>query len=371
MEAQIGARVRQLLTALTPPVKQVEMAARLELTTDAFSRSLSGKRAFTATELVKLAQELGTSAHWFVTGEQDPFAVTVAGRHTYDPQVKAYVEVDWEATRQRQNDVALAYVQAYGDEPLHKVRTEPLDAQAARKRLVEVGGSGFVRQLALHLESAFAIDVVRLNDVNPDFVLALLGREIIVLDASAYWFRENFSMAHELGHVLLGHLNSLGGETCSNAQAERAANAFAAELLTPETEVRAIDWSTASAKVVANYVWETGVSTKALASRLRSLKISVDTAAQAALDVPTQVLIQSERPDLQPAITRRMQQARETRFPEHLVTAHSRAVSGGRLAPDTLAWMLSEPVELIRDELAPKVSSVDLDELAAELGLCD
>ena len=375
MEAQIGARVRERLKSLSPPVTQAQMAARLELTPDAFSRSLSGNRAFTATELVKLAGELGTSAHWFVTGEQDPFAVTFAGRHTYDPQVTAYVDVDWDATRQRRDDVALAYIQAYGNDPVRPRRRGVTDVNAARQQLVSAGGGGFVRQLAQHVEAAFGIDVVRLSDVNgearADFALALLGREVIVLDASAYWFRENFSIAHELAHVLLGHLSAHGEGACTDANTERAANAFAAELLTPEKEIRAIHWSILSARGVADFVWKAGVSTKVVAARLRALKIVAGSRAADALDLATHTLIQRELPHLRALVTLRMQEARETRFPEHLVTAHSLAVSQGKLGPETLAWMLKEPVELIRDELVPKVPPADLDELAAVLGLND
>jgi hypothetical protein len=64
-----------------------------------------------------------------------------------------------------------------------------------------------------------------------------------------------------------------------------------------------------------------------------------------------------------------MREARQRRFPQHLVKAHSHAVSSGSLPPDTLAWMLGEPVDLIRDELAPAATPADLDWLETELGL--
>lgn len=371
MEAEIGARVREQLKALSPPVTQAQMASRLGLTPDAFSRSLSGKRSFTAVELVNLAEELGTSAHWFVTGEPDPYAVKFAGRHIYDPLVKDYVKVDWAETRQARDDVALAYIQAYGEEPTLPAIARPKSAAEARIKLFEVGGEGFVRRLADNVELAFGIDVIRLERIEPDFALSVLGRDVIVLDASAYWFRENFSIAHELAHILLGHLDTLGEQACSDKEAERSANTFAADLLTPASEMRKVSWATASSRDVAEFVWEAGVSTAAARTRVKALRLSVGAEGVAALAEKTQVLLQQQLPNLADEVTVRMQEAGRRRFPQHLVTAHSRAVATGRIRADTLAWMLGEPVDLIRDELAPSRPPADLDWLASELGLND
>ncbi|MEP6480107.1 MAG: XRE family transcriptional regulator [Rhodoglobus sp.] len=368
MEAEIGARVREKLKVLQPSVTQAEMAVRLDLPPDAFSRSLSGKRAFTAVELVKLAEELKTSVHWFVTGEPDPLAVTFAGRHSYDPAVKDYVRVNWESSRQVRDDVALAYIQAYADEP-PVVSTRSWTAQEARAALIDAGGANFVRQLANHVETAFGVGVVRVDGIEPDFALTVLGRHVIVLDASAYWFRENFSIAHELAHILLGHLSDLGEQACGNKAAERAANSFAAELLTPTADFSSLAWATMAPLDVASYVWAAGISTMAIRARLQALKIVTGIAAQTALDEKTQVLIQREIPTLADEVSLRMQEARGRRFPEQLVSAHSNLIAAGRLGAGTLAWMLGEPLELIRDELAPARRPADLDWLASELGL--
>lgn len=371
MEDEIGARVRARLKELQPPVTQAQMAAKLDLPPDAFSRSLNGRRAFTAVELVKLAEELQTSAHWFVTGEADPYAVTFAGRHTYDPDVKQYVDVDWATTKQIRNGVALAYIQAYGEDAPRPPRNRTWTATNARTRLIEIGGEHYVRDLADVVETAFGVDVVRVDDIEPDFVLSVLGREVIVVDASAYWFRENFSIAHELAHLLLGHLATLGAKACSNHAAERAANAFAAELLTPKSEFHSLPWSTMAPAAVAQYIWDSGVSTSAVRSRLSALGLTAGAAAGDALAVTTQVLIQRELPSKAREISERMRDAKQRRFPEHLITAHSKAVAEGTLPPTTLAWMLAEPVELIRDELSPKLPEADIEWLASELGLAE
>lgn len=79
-EAEIGARVRGRMQELLPAMDHAELAGRISIRTDELSRSLDGERPFTAIELVDLAYELQTSAHWFITGEPDPFAVKYAVR---------------------------------------------------------------------------------------------------------------------------------------------------------------------------------------------------------------------------------------------------------------------------------------------------
>ena len=164
-------------------------------------------------------------------------------------------------------------------------------------------------------------------------------------------------------------MDASAARNCDDPSAERAANAFAAELLTPKEEFRALEWSTLSTKAMAEYVWRAGISTKMVQTRLSSLKIQPAPTIAEAVQLTSQVLIQRELPGLTDEVSARMREARQRRFPEHLVSAHSAAVSTGALPPDTLAWMLLEPVESIRDELAPAVPPADLDWLANELGL--
>jgi Zn-dependent peptidase ImmA (M78 family) len=65
------------------------------------------------------------------------------------------------------------------------------------------------------------------------FSAALHGRPIIVLSRKGNPMRQRFSVAHELGHLLL-HPDPVPGDSGH----EREANAFAAELLMPADEIR-------------------------------------------------------------------------------------------------------------------------------------
>lgn len=59
------------------------------------------------------------------------------------------------------------------------------------------------------------------------------GRRIIAVNELACGERRRrFTIAHELGHCLLGHVSELGGAK-PDAACERAADSFAAELLAP------------------------------------------------------------------------------------------------------------------------------------------
>lgn len=372
MEAEIGARVRERIKTVMPGVPQADIARLIELPADAFSRSLNGKRAFTAVELVELAHLLRTSAHWFITGEEDPFAVRYAGRHTFDRDLGEHVPIDWDDEHRPLADVALAYVQAYAGDDLPPVRRNPTSAADARKRLIEVGGEGFIRHLADHIEIAFGIDVVRISAVSRGFAIEVLRRSVIVIDETPNWFRENFSLAHELAHVLAGELSELGDKACDDPAAEKRANAFAAELLLPASRIRSIDWMSASTSFVAEFLWETGVSTEALGIRFGGTRTKIGPEVGAALALKTQALLrQCDVPAEGELISERMRDATQRRFPRHLVAAHRAAVSDGKLGPQTLAWMLGVDPETLEEELAPPVVSADIDWLARELGLTD
>lgn len=370
MDTEIGARVRERLRTVLPGTSQAEIARRLELAPDAFSRALNGKRAFSAVELVELAALLKTSAHWFVTGESDPFEVSVAGRHAYDSTVEAHLAVDWSGAEAKIGDVLLAYRQVIdpATSPVVRRVRAPKEARAA---LEEIGGEGFVRDLATHVETAFGIDIVRIPGLEREYSVEVVGRSVILVNETPNWFRENFGIAHELAHLLRGDLAAIDDSACDDSSAERAANAFAAELLMPQASLAAFPWATADEVTVAGLVWRLGVSTDALRRRLARLRIDVGGQAVAALEHRTQSLLQRAGvPAGEPeAVAARMRDAATRRFPAHLIEAHREAIAAGRLGAATLGWMLGVPMQSIEAELAPKTESADLDALGRELGL--
>ena len=72
---EIGERIK---SRMPEGMTQQSLAEAMEMTPDALSRMLNGKRGITMTELGKAAEVLGASAHWLVTGHKDPYAMSFA-----------------------------------------------------------------------------------------------------------------------------------------------------------------------------------------------------------------------------------------------------------------------------------------------------
>jgi transcriptional regulator with XRE-family HTH domain len=92
---------------------QADVAAHVQLSPSQFSKSLSGVREFSAVELARVAAEMGVSLHWLLTGEEDPLALRIAARHSFDPLTGGYHADGHAADEQILRDVALLYRQAY------------------------------------------------------------------------------------------------------------------------------------------------------------------------------------------------------------------------------------------------------------------
>lgn len=91
------------------------------------------------------------------------------------------------------------------------------------------------------------------------------------------FYRSNFALAHAFGHVALGHVNdpqvtkeSHTFSITDGSAEDRAATAFAIELLLPE---RLIRYLFPAAKKVQDMAEAFGVSNQAMISRLKSLGI--------------------------------------------------------------------------------------------------
>ncbi|RJF40478.1 hypothetical protein D4740_07195 [Actinomyces sp. 2119] len=125
------------------------------------------------------------------------------------------------------------------------------------------------------------------------------------------------------------------------------ANAFAAELLMPAEHMRALDWAVTPA-VLAQRVWGLGVSTQALRTRLRYLRLDVPGQGAAALQLATQRLVTEHLSSAVASaqdVTERMALSARRRFPLRLLTDLRSAVDSGRASQASLAWVLGTPVE--------------------------
>jgi hypothetical protein len=361
--ATIGDRALHRLRELSPPPKHRDVAESIGMTADAFSRALSGKRQFSSIELARLADQIDADLHWLITGQLDPRRVGVAARHDFNHDTGQRTIPGRASDEQTLTDIALAYRQAYS-EP-RQVADWPKSPASVREML----GRGFVRPFADRLEKVLGVDVVRVAELSTAYSLTVGGRAVIAVPATGSWFRENWDIAHELGHLVMGHHDD--GLSLSDAdQHEAAANAFAAELLLPAAELNKVAWDLIGDDDLAAFVWDWGVSTDALRRRLCALFGYAPNSVARWAAYPTQRLlrlhlrIESELDE----ITGRMDAASQRRFPLSIQEAHLGLIASGAVSRATLAWMLGIDADSL-DVDAPEIPEVDVDDLATALGL--
>lgn len=368
MNDGIGQRVRAAIDALPQKRYDSDIAAELDLTKDAFSRSLSGKRAFTSIELAQLADILGADLHELITGEPDPLAVRFAARHSYNPDTRQHHVPDSDEDRQVLDSVAFAYRQA------HEWLPEAPDAlPTAPGDMRQMLGDDFVGTFAERVETVLGVHVVRVPGLSTAYSFRIDGHPVVVLNAQSNWFRSNFSLAHELAHLALDHHDV----TDRDAVHEPAANAFASELLLPEADMRDINWETISEPGLALKVWTYGISTEALANRLDNLGLYSPPILTARPQGSTLRLLRRHRnviPTMQhpgtvftvvDPISHRYNRSSDRRIPDALVRAHLDGIATGRLNRGTLAWLLQQDPENLPVDEPDTTPEPNVDDLIA------
>lgn len=359
----IGSRVLEHLEQTCPSTPHRAIAAQIGMTPDAFSRALNGKRAFSSIELARLADHLNADIHWLITGQPDPHRLVVAARHGFDHRTGHRDVPGHDADEQSLRDIALAYRQAYPDP--RRQADLPGTADEVRAAL----GEDFVRPFAARLESRLGVDVVRVAGLSTAYSFTIGGKHVIVLPATGNWFWENWSIAHELGHLVRGHHDE-GFSQAERDQHESAANAFAADLLLPRETLDGVAWGHVDAAGLADLLWRWGVSTDALARRLNAVNSHLPDVVRIWAGQPTQRLLRRhwESNSGEDEITLRMDAAAQRRFPLPLQEAHLEGIASGVLGRGTLAWMLGIDPEALEVD-TPTVPEVDLNDLADALGL--
>ena len=360
----IGRRVADSIPA---EMTQGQVASRIGLSDAKLSKSLRGKRAFSSVELAQLAEALHVDVHWLITGKPDPHRVVVAARHDFDHRTGARDVPNRTRDQPVIDDVELAYRQALAkwSEAITRL---PATAEQVRDEL----GPDFVRPLADRIESVLDVDVIRVPRLSTAYSFSIGSRNVIVLPATGNWFRENWDLAHELGHLVFHHHAEDLTER-ERGRCEAAANAFAANLLLPESRMRAIDWNGLTEAELADLVWDLGVSTAAVMTRLNSLNIPLDERVHELLTMKTQRLLRwhwaGQREHGIDEITQRMDDAATRRFPLKLQEAHTDLIAEGAIGKGTLAWMLGIDSAALEVDEPPLPESISTDQLVAELGL--
>lgn len=238
---QVGARVRE--ARLAAGVSQVQLAGVLGIDRSALVRIERGQRQVSALELFRLSDHLGVPVAHFVTA---PLPAIVSQRLDLD-------EESGTATRDRYRMDAALEAHARDAEFL---RTEGYLSPGLLPEAGSISSAQDARGLASATRSLLTDPegpLPGMADTAETFGLYLLVVDlpgegaslrlddrfgVAVISASAPAGRRRFTAAHELAHHLVGdEYTSDIGVAASRDERESVIDAFAAELLLPESAV--------------------------------------------------------------------------------------------------------------------------------------
>jgi len=230
-------------------------------------------------------------------------------------------------------------------------RRSPKGLSAAGVRTILGKASGTLPDdLADRVPELFDVDVITMDLVGDGYLMSIGEHSVIVAAKTDSWFRQNFTIAHELGHLAEDSL--CGGKLHAHEGDEPGANRFAAELLLPADEVRSLDWNAITLPVLAEQIWDWGVSTKTLLVRLSALSIAARPEIEEELDQPTRRFLRRHLKVAPGAdvITIRSDRASRHRFPTDLLSRLETAVSDGRAPAESLAFALDVDVRKLDED---------------------
>ncbi len=306
------------------------------MTQDALSRSLSGQRNFSAGELAVLAKILGISLQWLVTGDPSVDAHEADGQLVTEQRPDRVAEtVAFPAGAYREVGLATQSVPAANS----WASPEEVAGEVAA-RLTEGSSLPFIHDLPAAIENTFGIGVL-VAAGGPDFdarAVVTSKATYVVVRVTGAWYQANLVLARELGVLVGGRQPAIGRrgrvQDCWN-------NDVALELLLPAETLRSIDWNKQTPRELANFLWEAGVSAKALAQRLDALGILLGPALVHADEGTLQLLVW-QNPDCRSH--HRARAYRAPRIPHDLLNAHLKGMREGRVDGTSLAWMLDTPL---------------------------
>lgn len=342
--AQAFAPARLTMARELAGLRKRDLAEAIDRTAAAVSQYELGQARPSGETLGRCATALDVPVSFFTAGRPQ-LRLDTTGAHFRSlrsttahqrQQALAHVELLWELIDQLDNVLELPALDL--GLPLGLRPGDPA-ATAGMVRKAWGVPTGPVAHLVRTLETRGVV-LTQLPGVDAEtidaFSAALQGRPVIVLSRKGNPMRQRFSVAHELGHLLL-HPDPVPGDSGH----EREANAFAAELLMPADEIR--DRLPAPVDITA--LKETadgyGVSVAALAYRGKDLGVYSESTLRRVMSTLTRLGWRTDEP-----VGSRYPGER----PELLVRAAELAERHGMPLP-LLAERLHLPLPRLRDLL--------------------
>lgn len=240
-------RVRELIAKLG--TSQADFASAVGLDPSKLSKSLGGARRFSSLDLARIAEHANVTVDWLLTGDESPVALAArahAGSRTSSATAEARrtTEVRASATR-------LGYAQEWRlpEVTLPQGRAHEQGEALAGQVLNHIRRQqGVIRlsDLPAVIEEVFGVDVcvTDLGDGFDGMAVATQEARMILASATPNAYRQRFTIAHELAHLLVAdsqelHLDEdVYGAATKREPSEIRANAFAAAFLMPRDELR-------------------------------------------------------------------------------------------------------------------------------------
>jgi Zn-dependent peptidase ImmA (M78 family)/transcriptional regulator with XRE-family HTH domain len=279
-DVHIGDRIAALRVAAG--LRQADVAEVLGVDQSTVSKVESGRRRLDGYELALVADLLGTTSRELLGLPTRTAALAAAARaagNSPDPALR----------RARELLEADGIVDQLGiGDRAHPRRPEPparnthaAIAELARRVREQfgVGPHGTIADLTGAVEEVFGVDVAidPLGDSGPAGVLVQAGDDVAlaVLNGDDRRTRQRFTLAHELGHWLLGDVRPVivDGGIDPTDQAEARANRFAAELLMPREALGDQSGRRPPVEAFVAALIGCGVSKEALLIRLTDLDL--------------------------------------------------------------------------------------------------
>src|SRR6266699_2212774 len=248
------------------------------------SKSLSGTRRFSSLDLARIADRWSVTVDWLVTGEDQPLAIAA---RTTSGDARTALEAGKRYSTMRDDLASLGWPQPWWPMRLDAVNGTYAEqgralARSALARVTRAGRSVDDVDLPGVTEEVFGADVavVALDAGFDGLAASSADAKLIVLGTSQVPARQRFTLAHELGHLLVGDDQGvhLDRDIYDKAQAkdpsEMRANGFAAAFLMPEDVLReAVGSDGLTESGFATLACDLKVTPSALAFRLRDLRL--------------------------------------------------------------------------------------------------
>ncbi|MEP7161506.1 MAG: XRE family transcriptional regulator [Dermatophilaceae bacterium] len=272
-------RIRDLIAE--SGLSQGSFATEVGLDPSKMSKSLAGTRRFSSLDLARIAERAKVTVDWLMTGEETP--LTMAARAAAGSSSQRAIAEAERLCELRATAARLGWEQPWRPVPLRSGRTQASAqgealAEEALARVESLGVDATARDLAEVVEAAFGVDVsiVALGDNFDGLAVSTPEAKLIVAAVTTVAFRQRFTIAHELGHVLFGddqgvHADPNVYAPARGDQSEVRANAFASAFLMPESRLRARVQPGFDDAAFGALALELKVSPSALAIRLERL----------------------------------------------------------------------------------------------------